>query len=144
MIFSFHFVNFGENVDSSTNVTPCELFLLFSLSTILSTSATEDELPERRDIFMTLNCSKKRITTSRTYLIKVRDIHHMTQKDVATKMGVEIHVYNEIENGKRGTLMNARKLYLLAKAFNLDCETLLTNEIAFLDEVDALNSKKTE
>ncbi len=68
----------------------------------------------------------------------------MTQKDVAIKMGVETHEYNEIENGKRGTLMNARKLYLLAKAFNLDCETLLTNEIAFLDEVDALNSKKTE
>lgn len=62
----------------------------------------------------------------------------MSQKDVAELADMEIFVYCQIENGKRGTLMNAKKLKLLADAFKIPVEDMIDLEIEYTDKLDML------
>ena len=61
---------------------------------------------------------------ARYYIKDLRVKLRKTQKQIATRMGVEVFVYCNIENGKRGSLMNAKKLYALAKALEISLDEL--------------------
>ena len=65
-------------------------------------------------------------TKTRDYLLMLRDKAGLTQKQVAMAMGVEPHVYNQIENGKGGALMNAKKLLALADLLIVKTESANT------------------
>ena len=49
-------------------------------------------------------------------------------------MGIDTFVYNGIENGHRGALMNAKRLKQLAFAFGVPVAELIDLEIAYMDE----------
>lgn len=85
---------------------------------------------------------KRRRAKPRDYLQKMRDSLCWTQKEVATRMGIDTFVYNGIENGRRGALMNAKRLKSLAFAFGIPVSELIDMEIRYLDEVEARNQKE--
>ncbi len=86
---------------------------------------------------MSQNSRKKRPFFPRDYLKKMRYSLGWTQKQVATKMGIDAYVYNGIENGHRGALMNAKRLKALAFAFGIPVAELIDSEIAYIDEAEA-------
>ena len=70
----------------------------------------------------------------------LRDKAGLTQKQVAMAMGVEPHVYNQIENGKGGALMNAKKLLALADLLMPhDLRCFLQLEVQYQSKIDELN-----
>lgn len=77
----------------------------------------------------------------RYYLKDLRVKLRKTQKQIATRMGVEVFVYCNIENGKRGSLMNAKKLYALAKALEISLDELCKWEIEYLNLIEKIKSE---
>lgn len=83
---------------------------------------------------MSQKSRKKKPFFPRDYLQKMRYSLGWTQKQVAVKMGIDTFVYNGIENGRRGALMNAKRLKQLAFAFGVPVAELIDLEIAYMDE----------
>lgn len=77
----------------------------------------------------------------RYYLKDLRVKLRKTQKQIATRMGVEVFVYCNIENGKRGSLMNAKKLYALAKALEISLDELCKWEIEYLNLIERIKGE---
>ena len=77
----------------------------------------------------------------RYYLKDLRVKLRKTQKQIATRMGVEVFVYCNIENGKRGSLMNAKKLYALAKALEISLDELCKWEIEYLNLIEIIKGE---
>lgn len=63
----------------------------------------------------------------------------MSQQNVADACNIDIVTYNQIENGKRGNLMNAKKLIALAVAFNVSVEKICHLEADYLDHFNKVN-----
>lgn len=61
---------------------------------------------------------------------------------VAKLVGWDHCTYNQIENGKLGNLMNAKKLKALADAFEVDVGELINKEIEYLNEYEKLKPKE--
>lgn len=78
----------------------------------------------------------------RMYLYKYREKKGLSQLKVAKLVGWDHCTYNQIENGKLGNLMNAKKLKALADAFEVDVSELIENEIAYLNEYEKLKPKE--
>ncbi len=74
----------------------------------------------------------------RLYLSNLRCERDMSQKQVASLAGMETFVYCQIESGKRGNLMTAKKLKLLAEAFRIPVERMIDLEVKYTDDLDAL------
>ena len=77
----------------------------------------------------------------RYYLKDLRVKLRKTQRQIATRMGVEVFVYCNIENGKRGSLMNAKKLYALAKALEISLDELCKWEIEYLNLIEIIKGE---
>lgn len=78
----------------------------------------------------------------RLYLTKLRTDKGMSQLKLAEQIGMDGPVYNQIELGKQGSLMNARRLLSLSRALEVDLKMLCLLEANYLDEVDMANNKK--
>lgn len=73
----------------------------------------------------------------RYYLIKLRELRHLTQKKVAVYLEMETHNYSAIENGYRGKgkFMNAKRLVKLAEVFDISLEKICAFEIQYQNVV---------
>lgn len=78
----------------------------------------------------------------RMYLYKYREKKGLSQLKVAKLVGWDHCTYNQIENGKLGNLMNAKKLKGLADAFDVDVSEIIDKEIEYLNEYERLNPKQ--
>ncbi|MBO6261651.1 MAG: helix-turn-helix transcriptional regulator [Bacilli bacterium] len=74
-----------------------------------------------------------RVEPLRYYLIKLRELRHLTQKKVAVHLEMETHNYSAIENGYRGKgkFMNAERLVKLAEVFDISLEDICAFEIRY-------------
>lgn len=75
----------------------------------------------------------------RLYLSKLREAKGLSQIRFASKIQMDRPTYNQIENGKQGFLMNARRLMKIAEVLGVPVEMVCREEIAYLDEVDKVN-----
>lgn len=82
-----------------------------------------------------------RIVKPREYLRQIRAKKNLTQYHVALKAGFRDGYYNLVENGHKGRNLNAHKLLKLAKALDVDLETLCELEDQYFQEMLALNGE---
>ncbi len=87
---------------------------------------------------------KKRVPLIRMYLVEYRNKFNYSQLDVANKINMVHSLYNQIENGKQGHLMNAEKLMALANAFNVDVKEICEAEVAYLKKYRILNGERNK
>lgn len=84
-------------------------------------------------------------TTIRGYLYCLRMTNgNQSQRDVAKALGMDYPTYNQIECGKQGRLMNAEKLYGLAKILNVSVEKVALLEIKYQREIKRANGVEVE
>ena len=88
---------------------------------------------------MTKKKNKYFVYLRRNYLINIRSELGISQKEVAKRAEMEPTVYNCIENGKLGSLMNEPKLLLLAQALGLEVKELCELERDYLKKVKEVN-----
>lgn len=83
---------------------------------------------------------KAKIIMRRMYLSNLRCERDMSQGDVSKLIGTETFVYCQMESGKRGLLMTAKKLKLLADAFKIPVERMVDLEIKYSDDLERLRT----
>ena len=86
-------------------------------------------------------CTKnqEKVRRPRHYLITIRAEKKISQNVVCLRAGIIQSLYSRIENGYRGSLMNARQLISLADALEVPVEELVRLEARYLEDIDRRN-----
>ena len=93
---------------------------------------------------MSCKKNKKFVYLKRDYLRKRRNALGLSQAKVADKCEIDPITYNQIEVGKLGHLMNAKRLVSISDCLGIPLDELCQMEIDYQQKLNEANGIKKE